>query len=326
MKVITIAVWGLGRHAIVRILPAIEAINEIALVGVCSRNEKIVSEISSKYDCTGWTNSKEMLSDDDLDVVFIASPIGMHYEQALSALEAGKNVWCEKPLTSSYAESKKLVSLAKNKNKMLVEAFMFLYHPQFDRVRSYILDKNNGYVRSLTFRFGIPKLENPGFRLNKDLAGGAFWDVASYSFCALLSLFDSEKIKILYSEILTKTDSPVDSDGRALLRLSNGISVYIEWGMGLSYRNEVDIWTEKGSLYTEKIFSKTEDYHPEYKYRDLKGNEDIKIGEISNQFINMFKAFHEIFFSTEMITNEYKQILSRAKLLDEIQNNSISNE
>ncbi len=326
MKIINLAVWGLGRHALVRILPAIKSINEISLIGVCSRDKELVSEVSLNENCIGWTSSNEMLADENVDVVYISTPIGVHFEHATKALKAGKNVWCEKPLTCSYVDSKKLILLAQENNKMLVEAFMFLYHPQFEKVRMYLQDKSNGRVQSLSCKFGIPKLENPGFRLNNKLGGGAFWDIASYPFAAVTSLFGFNKIQILYSEINKKNDLPVDSDGRALIRFSNGVLTYLEWGMNRSYRNEIDVWSEKGSLFTDKIFSKPDNYHPKFKFRDLKGEEYFENGEKSDQFINMFKDFYRIFFSSALIVNEYELILNRAKLLDEIYNNSKSNE
>jgi len=326
MKTINLAVWGLGRHALMRILPAIKLINEISLVGVCSRNKELVTDVSSNLNCIGWTSSEDMLANDSVDVVYISTPIGVHYIHATKALKAGKNVWCEKPLTCNYDDSKRLILLAQENNKMLVEAFMFLYHPQFERVRLYITEKSNGAVQSLSCKFGIPNLENPGFRLNNGLGGGAFWDIASYPFAAVTSLFGFKKIKILYSEINNKNDLEVDSDGRALLRFSSGVLAYLEWGMNISYRNEIDIWSEKGSLFTDKIFSKPDNYHTKFKYRNLKGEEYFENGEKSDQFINMFKDFYRIYFSPTLIIREYELILKRAKLLDEIYNYSKSNE
>ena len=61
MNVKKIAVWGLGKHAINRILPAIKEVNGLELVGVCSRNETVVREYSKKLDCCGWTNPEDML-------------------------------------------------------------------------------------------------------------------------------------------------------------------------------------------------------------------------------------------------------------------------
>ena len=68
-----------------------------------------------------------------LDVVYVSTPIGLHFSMVEQALNVGKEVWCEKPLTCDYRETQTLVTLAKNNGKVLTESFMYLHHPQFKR-------------------------------------------------------------------------------------------------------------------------------------------------------------------------------------------------
>ena len=131
MTVPGIAVWGLGRHAIKRIIPVLFSLKELSLVGICSRDQESVIDCSSKWDCIGWTDHTEMLKSSRVDIVCIATPIGVHANQVTQALEAGKHVWCEKPLTCNYEDTKLLLLLAKRRKKILAECFMYLHHPQF---------------------------------------------------------------------------------------------------------------------------------------------------------------------------------------------------
>jgi len=71
-------------------------------------------------------------------------------------------------------------------------------------------------------------------------------------------------------------------------------------------------------LFTDKIFSKPKEYRPQYKIRDLNGNESVKNGEQSEQFMNMFRNFVGIMSSKERAAAERKTILQRAKLMKEI--------
>ena len=107
-----VAVWGLGRHARSRILPALISMDSLSLVGVCSRNEKIVTESAQKWRCHGWSNPNEMLDNPQVDIVYIATPIALHSTQVIQAFKAGKHVWCEKPLTSDLQDTINLVQLA----------------------------------------------------------------------------------------------------------------------------------------------------------------------------------------------------------------------
>ncbi len=318
MNLLNIVVWGLGNHAQNRILPALSVMDEIKLIGICSRNSKVVEECAKRWSCYGWSDSEKMLSSTEVDVVYIATPIGVHFSLAKQALEAGKHVWCEKPLTCSYTDTKILISLAEKKGKVLTESFMYLYHSQFLRVRKFVDDSKGIY--SVICRFGIPTLDKPGFRNNYELCGGALWDVATYTVSALLPLFPDQQIKVLFSEILMKKGSQVDSEGRAILRFSQGVTAYLEWGVGVAYKNEIDIWAKDGSFFTDKIFSKPKEYRPQYKIRDLNGSESVENGEQSEQFIDMFRNFVEIMKNKEKTVTEREHILQRAKLMNDIVN------
>ena len=140
-----IAVWGLGRHAISNILPVLSSMEEIALHGVCSRTETVVNECAKKWDCLGWIDPAQMLVDQSVDIVYLATPIGLHASQGRQVLEAGKHLWCEKPLTCDLADAQMLVQLAKKKGLTLAEGFMYLDHPQFTRVTRFVQESAEIY-------------------------------------------------------------------------------------------------------------------------------------------------------------------------------------
>ena len=318
MKTLGLAVWGLGNHALNRILPAISSVKGISLIGVCSRNEKKVLECAKNWNCYGWIDPSEMLNNPNIDIVFLATPIGVHFTLAIQALYAGKHVWCEKPLTCKHKDTKTLIQFAKENSKMVTEAFMYLHHPQFSKVKSFVDDRKTGQVYSVVCRFGIPSLKDPGFRIDPSLAGGALWDVGSYPVSAVLALYPDQDVKVLFSEICKKENYPVDTEGRAILRFSNGATAYLEWGVGMGYKNEIEIWKEKGTFYTDKIFSKPKNYQPTFRIRDKNGNESKDNGSILEQFEEMFCNFYDMFDSPDKIAKEYECIYNRSRVMDEI--------
>ena len=318
MTILNIAVWGLGNHAKNRILPLLSTMDKIKMVGVCSRDSEMVKICAEQWSCCGWNDPLQMLNSNEVDVVYIATPIGTHFSLAQQAIEAGKHVWCEKPLTCSYSDTQALVMLAEEKGKILTESFMYLFHPLFQRVKKFVGDSKRIY--SVICRFGIPNLDEPGFRNNSKLCGGALWDVATYTTSALLSLFPDQRVEVIFAEVLTKDSSQVDSEGRAVLRFSQGATAYLEWGVGVAYKNEIDLWAEDGSFFTDKIFSKPKEYRPQYKIRDLYGHESVEDGEQSEQFMEMFRNFVGIMSDKKEALAEKKSILQRAKLMNDIVN------
>ncbi len=318
MTILNVAVWGLGNHAKNRILPLLSTMDEIKMVGLCSRDSEMVKMCAEQWGCYSWNDPLQMLNSNEVDVVYIATPIGTHFSLAQQAIEAGKHVWCEKPLTCSYSDTQALVMLAEEKGKILTESFMYLFHHQFHRVEKFVADSKR--IHSVICRFGIPNLAEPGFRNNPQLCGGALWDVATYTTSALLSLFPDQQVEVIFAEVLTKDGSQVDSEGRAVLRFSQGVTAYLEWGVGVAYKNEIDVWAEENSFFTDKIFSKPKEYRPQYKIRDLNGNERVENGEQSEQFMEMFRNFVEIMSDKEKAIAEKKSILQRAKLMNDIVN------
>jgi len=119
---------------------------------------------------------------------------------------------------------------------------------------------------------------------------------------------------------LTKKGLHVDNEGRAVLRFSQGPTAYLEWGVGVGYKNEIDLWTKDSSFFTDKIFSKPKEYQPQYKIRDVNGNESVENGEQSEQFIDMFRNFIGIMNDKERVIIERENILQRAKLMNDIVN------
>jgi dTDP-3,4-didehydro-2,6-dideoxy-alpha-D-glucose 3-reductase len=318
VTIYNIAIWGLGNHAINRILPALAEVDELCIEGLCSRNESIVNEQAEKWNCIGWTNPKEMLNNPKVDIVYIAVPIGLHFSFSEQAIKAGKHVWCEKPLTCNYEQTQILIELAEKHNRALLESFMYFHHTQFHRVKKFV--DNAEKLKSVICRFGIPKLDDPGFRNDPKLCGGAFWDVASYPISAILALFYGQEAKVLFVDILHNDNSQVDNQGRALLSFSGGISAYLEWGEGLAYKNEIDLWSENGSFYTDKIFSKPLDYIPKYYERNQNGVLSIENGEKCEQFTEMFRNFIKMLDDEFKSAFERNMILKRAKLMDDIIN------
>jgi predicted dehydrogenase len=317
-KLTNVVVWGLGNHAIKRILPSIQSSQEVSLYGVCSRNKEVVEQCASQWGCEGWTNERQMLNDPNVDVVYLATPIGVHAVQGKQVLNAGKHLWCEKPLTCRKSDTDSLTQLAKVKKLTLAEGFMFLDHPQFLTVKSFVEKRQMGAIKTLTCRFGIPFLDNPGFRFDSALCGGAFWDVASYTVSAMLSLFPDEMPQVSYAEISGREGYDVDFDGLAVLHFSEDTRVILNWYIGSSYRNELDIWAEHGSLFTDKIFSKPADYSPTITFRNINGLETNITIESSDQFVNMFARLNKMLCDKKLADNELTSILQRAKIMDDI--------
>ena len=320
-----VAIWGLGKHAINNIIPAIANSTYLELYGCHSRNQKIVKDCSIKWGGLSWDTAEDMLMDANLDIIYLSTPPGLHYEQGMRILESNKHLWCEKPITLDFEQAEELVYCSEKRNLSICEGFMYLYHPQFIRLKEYLDNKTLGKVKTIHCRFGahwILSSATPGFRFNKKLGGSSLFDVGSYPLSLILTLFPDKEINILNSAI-PKTDSEsVDLDGSVNLKIGSQINCFLEWAYNRAYRNDIDIWGEEGSLYTDNIFSKKADHRPQFLLRDLYGNQTKEIIESSNHFEKMLEHFFSTLSDKTKIDEERKRIINLSKLLEKIKSAS----
>jgi 1,5-anhydro-D-fructose reductase (1,5-anhydro-D-mannitol-forming) len=115
---------GIGKVADIAIAPAIVADGESSLAAVCSRSPDRAKAFADKHGAAAaYDDYPKMLADPDVDVVYIASPNGLHAEQALAALESGKHVLVDKPLALEIADAKALVDAAAAADVLLGTGF-----------------------------------------------------------------------------------------------------------------------------------------------------------------------------------------------------------
>ncbi len=131
-----------------------------------------------------------LLADRAVDAVYIATPHPMHEAHALLAIDAGRAVLCEKPLTVDAAGAERVIGAARRKGVFLMEAFMYRCHPLVAEVADKLRQGAVGTVRHIRADFGFFAERRPEHRLfNPELAGGAILDIGCYpaSFARLVA-------------------------------------------------------------------------------------------------------------------------------------------
>lgn len=259
-----------------------------------------------------------MLSDRNVDVVYVATPTGLHAEHGTRVLGARKHLWCEKPLTARRQTTVDLLELSRRNSRSVCEGFMYLYHPQFRRLSEYVDGGRLGAILSITCRFGIPWLEHSGFRASAAAGGGALLYVGCYPISAVQALFPAQSQTLAYSRTFSQSGAEIDTGGFALMDLSGGAIAQLEWRFAASYRNEIEIWGDKASLFVDKIFSKTRDYVPVFRVRDSRGAESTDEGEAADPFVCMLQGFRAMLDDAAAVESERDRILRRADALEEI--------
>ena len=152
---IKIGVLGKANIALRSIIPTLaELSDQFEIVAIATRSKADgESDINGIPVIEGYD---QLLDIDTLDAVYIPLPIGMHYEWIRKALNKGLHVWVEKSLASTESEVKELISLAKEKQLVVLESFQFRFHKQLKSIQESLKDGIIGEVRSFRASFGFP--------------------------------------------------------------------------------------------------------------------------------------------------------------------------
>lgn len=185
--------WGIlstGRIA-KTFATALKAANNCELYAVGSRdivNAKIFAE---EFDVPHYYGSyAELVSNPEIDVIYIATPHNLHLENTLLALENNKHVLCEKPLGVNANEVNQMINKAQEKNLFLMEALWSRFLPNIMKTKELIESGEIGEVSLLTASFCIQSNNGPEHRhFNIDLCGGTILDIGIYNIFLSLYLF-----------------------------------------------------------------------------------------------------------------------------------------
>lgn len=183
MEDLKIGILGCARIAEQAILTPVSAMPDTAVVHVGARDANRAAEFAAQHHIARSSGGYEdVIADPDVNLVYNPLPNSLHFEWTIRALEAGKAVLCEKPLTSNEAEARQLVDVARATGSPLIVAVHYRYHPLARRMAEVAQSGILGKFLALQITFNVPKgiVPDDDIRFDYDLAGGAGMDVGSY--------------------------------------------------------------------------------------------------------------------------------------------------
>ncbi len=168
------------------------------IYSVANRTYSKATEFAEKYKIEKvYENIDDLFTDENVDIVYIATPHNKHIEYILKALENGKHVLCEKAITLNSAELRQAVELADSKNLILAEAMTIYNMPLYNELEKIIRSDKLGKFRLAQVNFGSFKeydMTNRFFNMN--LAGGALLDIGVYALSLVRMFMNTKNAKI----------------------------------------------------------------------------------------------------------------------------------
>lgn len=287
---IRFGVLGCADIAARRTLPAILAGTGTRLVAVASRDPDRARAFAGRFGAEPVHGYDRLLARSDIDAVYVPLPAMLHAEWIGAALETGRHVLAEKPMTADSASAHRLAELARARSVVLAENFAFLHHGQHRAVLELLTDGAIGPVRSFASAFTIPPRPASDIRNDPSSGGGAFLDIGVYPVRAAAAFLGPDLA--LAGAVFRRrgTAGPVVS-GQILLHTPEGIGAQLTFGMEHAYRNRYEFAGGDGRLVLDRAFTPPADHQPVLRVERQDGVErftpppDDQLGNLLRRFV-----------------------------------------
>ncbi len=297
-------------------------------------------ELSGQYGVRLYESYHELLSDDDIDSVYISLPPALHHYWCMEALKAGKHVLVEKPVATTRKDCWEMTALAGEKHLAVVENYGFLYHRQMDMIKRLIRDGEIGKIRLIRASFGFPRRREDDFRYSRIMGGGALLDCGGYTLRLAGELMGAG-MEVRDAVLMPLEGHDVDGHGyitavnkagrdtagedtagnaadcghpagdictAAAEDVMDGAVAQLSFGMENQYKCELEIWGSNGTLYTDRIFTAPPEYETKLILTKGLDRKEIKSGT-DDQFLRIIEKFRECTEDTEERTGMYGSML-----------------
>ncbi|MEN8259569.1 MAG: Gfo/Idh/MocA family oxidoreductase [Pseudomonadota bacterium] len=247
--------WGILGAARVneRLLPAIVEASNSELAAIASRRADAAAETLAKYapqhqGVRSHGNLEALLDDAEVEAIYLPLANREHAEWTLRALESGKHVLCEKPMALTVRDIDAIEAAARKHNVMVMEGFMYRFHPQHSRVRELIDSGVIGEVRFVRSSFSFMMKPARLYRLaeNVERGGGAMWDIGCYAVHSARMWFEEDPIAV--TAMAKYVDSGADIATSGIIDFGESKRAHFDFSFECARRSEYEITGTKGGV------------------------------------------------------------------------------
>jgi xylose dehydrogenase (NAD/NADP) len=248
--------WGILGAARVneRLLPAIVDANNAELVAIASRRAGAARETLMKYapqlaDQVQTLDALEpLLNHPEIDAIYIPLSNHEHAEWALKAMQAGKHVLIEKPMAIQVQDIDAIAEAAQRYQRVVMEGFMYRFHPQHERVKQIVASGKIGDVRFAKASYSFMMRPARMYRLAQDtgMGGGAMWDIGPYAIHTLRHCFEQDPVSVMATAKYAESGADITTSG--VIDFGDGRRGHFDTSFECSRQSEYTIIGTKGGV------------------------------------------------------------------------------
>ena len=259
--------WGILGAARVneRLLPAIanSPFGELAAIG--SRRVNAAAECLEKYQPSllgkvkTFNSLDEVINHPDIDAIYIPLSNEEHTKPALQAINHKKHVLIEKPIALHSKEVELIQEAAHQNHVKVMEGFMYVFHPQFNRIKEIISSGLLGDVQYVHSMFSFPIQPARFYRIDRSIenGGGALWDIGPYAIHTIRQCFNQNPLSVVATSHLNEHGADLTTSGMINFGLNRRAQFDISFEC--VRRSQFEIFGEKGKLMCHTVWQHEND-------------------------------------------------------------------
>ncbi|WP_031046949.1 Gfo/Idh/MocA family protein [Streptomyces sp. NRRL F-5650] len=286
---VRVGVLGASSIAARRTLPALRETPDTFITAIASREQAKAESFASRFGCEAVHGYEPLLERADVEAVYVSVPNALHSSWVRSALEAGKHVLAEKPLTTSAADTAALARLARERGLVLRENLAFVHHGFHRSVADLVAKGRIGELQHVEAAFCFPPLPPQDVRYRPELGGGALLDVGIYP-VRLAQYFLGDDLTVAGAVLRDDPASGVDVAGSAVLASATGQSATLSFGFLHAYGSRYTLWGSDARLCVDRAFTPPTTTAPLLRIEEQNHTEEFVL-PAEHQFANSVAAF-----------------------------------
>jgi predicted dehydrogenase len=240
-------VLGVANIAVEKVIPAMQRGEVSEIFAIASRDvEKARVAAEDLNIPQAYGSYEELLADPRIEAIYNPLPNEFHVPWTIEALQAGKHVLCEKPIGLDVSDAKSLIEVRDRTKRLVAEAFMVRFHPQWRRTRDLVNSGEIGSTRAIQTFFSYYLVDPQNVR-NRPPGGGGLYDVGCYAVLTARYIFGAEPLRVAATH---DRDPKLQTDrlASAVLEFPGGRHLTFSVGTQISGHQRVTIVGDKGRI------------------------------------------------------------------------------
>lgn len=243
MKKLRFGIIGAGGIADRRTLPGMKLASNAEITAVMEVNAELAEKLRAKYNAKyAYTDAEELVKNEEIDAVYIASPVVFHCRQAMLAADYGKHILIEKPIAMDLEESEKLLKYCEEKGVLIAAGFMMRFGTHVMRMKEAVQAGKTGQVVSAYSQFTawFPESAGNWRQVKAKSGGGCLMDMGVHCIDLIEYITGSRVCEVVaFNDTLT-FGYDVEDSSTVLLKLKNGAQCVVQTNFNIP--DEVAKW------------------------------------------------------------------------------------